>query len=397
MKRYTFFLAIFLLFPFSFDVKAHSGGTDANGGHNCSATSISSGLCTGYHYHNGSGSYTPPAAKPPYTSKVDYDNGYKAGYTKGLEMGYERESRKIEPSSGNADFIKGWSLGYQEGFDKGLDKIGKEEDDKRVKLEARTQARKDGTAAFVSGKAETAYQYSTGHSAIFIATYEEAFKLAWNQKEAYEAGYKQGLEQDAIDMPEKFQRKPIDSEYKKGYYAAVRKRDVAEMTKYKKEGHALGYAAKELILPQNIAKDIYSDAFVKAYDRGIKKREEEVRGEGFKFAFEQVEFSTPVYEGENLLTEWFTEGYESNEIAAEIKSVASKLGEESKEYIIPEEYQVSEEAVALYDLLFAEGQDIRERKQRNMLMSVGAVVILIIGGVFFRKSLPLKSRFSYIK
>ena len=31
----------------------HSGRTDKNGGHNCSAASIQKGLCTGYHYHNG--------------------------------------------------------------------------------------------------------------------------------------------------------------------------------------------------------------------------------------------------------------------------------------------------------------------------------------------------------
>ncbi|WP_246469388.1 YHYH domain-containing protein [Cohnella nanjingensis] len=30
---------------------AHSGRTDKNGGHNCSAKSKQKGLCTGYHYH----------------------------------------------------------------------------------------------------------------------------------------------------------------------------------------------------------------------------------------------------------------------------------------------------------------------------------------------------------
>ena len=32
---------------------AHSGRTDANGGHKCSEKSINKGLCTGYHYHSG--------------------------------------------------------------------------------------------------------------------------------------------------------------------------------------------------------------------------------------------------------------------------------------------------------------------------------------------------------
>lgn len=34
---------------------AHSGRTDANGGHNCSQKSKDKGLCTGYHYHNDGG------------------------------------------------------------------------------------------------------------------------------------------------------------------------------------------------------------------------------------------------------------------------------------------------------------------------------------------------------
>ncbi|SFK93546.1 hypothetical protein SAMN03159341_102249 [Paenibacillus sp. 1_12] len=34
---------------------AHPGRLDSNGGHNCSAASVKKGLCTGYHYHNGSG------------------------------------------------------------------------------------------------------------------------------------------------------------------------------------------------------------------------------------------------------------------------------------------------------------------------------------------------------
>jgi hypothetical protein len=35
---------------------AHSGRTDSSGGHNCSAKSVSKGLCSGYHYHNGGSS-----------------------------------------------------------------------------------------------------------------------------------------------------------------------------------------------------------------------------------------------------------------------------------------------------------------------------------------------------
>lgn len=62
MKRFVVVLVILLL-PAS-SVGAHSGRTDANGGHNCYV-----GACAGtYHYHNGGGSYTPPPdPEPVYT------------------------------------------------------------------------------------------------------------------------------------------------------------------------------------------------------------------------------------------------------------------------------------------------------------------------------------------
>src|SRR5690606_22952454 len=49
----TIFVLIIMASPFA---EAHSGRTDAKGGHNCSQKSISKGLCSGYHYHNGGSS-----------------------------------------------------------------------------------------------------------------------------------------------------------------------------------------------------------------------------------------------------------------------------------------------------------------------------------------------------
>lgn len=44
-------IAVALLVGTSSSAFAHSGRTDKNGGHNCSAKSKQKGLCTGYHYH----------------------------------------------------------------------------------------------------------------------------------------------------------------------------------------------------------------------------------------------------------------------------------------------------------------------------------------------------------
>ena len=49
---------------------SHSGRTDSNGGHNCSAKSKAKGLCTGYHYHNGGGSSRSSTRTRTTTSQV---------------------------------------------------------------------------------------------------------------------------------------------------------------------------------------------------------------------------------------------------------------------------------------------------------------------------------------
>lgn len=49
---------------------AHSGRTDSSGGHNCSAKSISKGLCTGYHYHNGGSSNSGGTSSSSSNTKI---------------------------------------------------------------------------------------------------------------------------------------------------------------------------------------------------------------------------------------------------------------------------------------------------------------------------------------
>ncbi|MFC5528347.1 YHYH domain-containing protein [Cohnella yongneupensis] len=50
-KLFVILIALAVLVGTSSSVYAHSGRTDKNGGHNCSAKSKQKGLCTGYHYH----------------------------------------------------------------------------------------------------------------------------------------------------------------------------------------------------------------------------------------------------------------------------------------------------------------------------------------------------------
>lgn len=67
-KLFSILAPALLLFLLPSNILAHSGRTDSSGGHNCSAKSISKGLCTGYHYHNG-GSVPVPAYAPVITAR----------------------------------------------------------------------------------------------------------------------------------------------------------------------------------------------------------------------------------------------------------------------------------------------------------------------------------------
>jgi hypothetical protein len=78
-------IMILIMGLLSFDSLAHSGRTDSSGGHNCSAKSVSKGLCSGYHNHNSGNvpKTITPKYKKSYSTKynrkdwphwIDYDN-----------------------------------------------------------------------------------------------------------------------------------------------------------------------------------------------------------------------------------------------------------------------------------------------------------------------------------
>lgn len=125
MKNKKVLLTITLLLLISlacvFNVFAHKGRTDGNGGHrdnnNVSGLGSYHYHCGGYpaHLHrNGVCPYTTPSSSSSsssnsssYTSEYDegYDDGYDYGYDKGYDEGHE----------------DGYNKGYDDGYDRGYD------------------------------------------------------------------------------------------------------------------------------------------------------------------------------------------------------------------------------------------------------------------------------------
>ena len=107
MKRFIFIgVVVSILLVSCLAVLAHSGRTDANGGHWDTSTGT-------YHYHTGesAGESTGSSYLSWKIANNELSNKYKEGYDKGYEVGY---------AEGNDDgFQGGYDKGYDEGYNKG--------------------------------------------------------------------------------------------------------------------------------------------------------------------------------------------------------------------------------------------------------------------------------------
>jgi hypothetical protein len=96
------FITLTILLLFTTVASAHSGRTDANGGHNCSQKSKDKGLCTGYHYHN-SGKSSGSSRSSSGTSSESGSSGSSSkdntGRTNSSSVDTKNTAAKYEKSS----------------------------------------------------------------------------------------------------------------------------------------------------------------------------------------------------------------------------------------------------------------------------------------------------------
>lgn len=146
----------------------------------------------------------------------------------------------------------------------------------------------------------------------------------------------QGLKQHEIEFSKSCDRETLRTRFEEGHEEGVKERDEKEIDKLTKQGEAVGYEVAGLVIPKEATKESYNTAFEKGYNQVMVKREVEVKQEGYNSTFKQMDFVNEVYTYNEVLSAWYEEGYEENEIAAEIKEQAQALGEESDEYVIAE-------------------------------------------------------------
>ncbi|MCM3745102.1 YHYH domain-containing protein [Sporosarcina luteola] len=388
-------IVLFTLSLFENVALAHPGRTDGNGGHTCRTNCAKWGLKTGeYHYHNGGGSssssgttYSKPKPKPqPTYSQADVDYGKNSGESQGYEDGYNRRYKNASTDMGNEGYKKGYASGYAAGYQEGLEKI-KEED---IQSGA-TLGEKDGKSALRKGENKEV-SMNDSKSDDWNSAYKVAFIKAYdyekNVQNAEQSGHNLGYTLAELVLPTEFDKdttfkKAFESHYKTGYKKRIEEEEKKHFELGRKDGYALS------LLAITSMDNRFLNSYEQGYEEGKSRRKEEVIAEGHQSAFVNFYYpETDEYDNQELI-DWFKEGYDSNEIAVQVKDSAFDNGYANSQYVIPEEFKVNGASIALYDSLFKEGQEVRTReKKENMKTATGVSLTaggIAMGGYLLRK------------
>lgn len=347
---------------------AHPGRTDANGGHTCRTNCEKWGLQYGeYHYHNkpaSSSGATSPAPSQNNNGAVEAERKAEAQRNAEAEKQREAEAqRKVEEEKQRA-------AEEQRKAEEERQRVAEEQrkaEEARKREEAQRQAdmekgqlegQKDGETDFKAGKNDT-----ESHLAGKSDTYKEAFKTAYvaawsleeQKKTHFEKGKEQGLAQEAMDDSQ------VAPEFKSNFADGFKVGNKERTERIEKEQAELGENAGKKLAeknPGNREKDVYVKAYETAYEKGYKSTKKAVEKAGYKYAFENYDLKVPAkYEKNESLKKWFTEGFKSNEKAAEIREEGYKKGDSWLSFFyknfVPSEYKEHKE---LYEQAIEKGK-----------------------------------------
>jgi hypothetical protein len=249
--------------------------------------------------------------------QTDTANGEKKGYNQGLKDGYDEVAVNDSTSEGSEAFKTGYSSGYNKGYDEGKKKIEAE----------KTKATEDG--------------------------------------------YALGKKQDKIAIPAGYAKHPgLKGSFESGFNKAVAERVEAKKKEYQDLGYKDGKQDKHAP-----PKDL-NEKYVKAYQEGYDKAQEELKTEyykmGYEAAFTMLKYKDPKLPNDKF-TLWYKDGFNSNKQIQEIKEYAYSSGENGEQYSIPSKYKKGEEILKHY---YAKGyKQYEEEQKQNQATAAGGIGI----------------------
>ena len=400
MKRIICILCFLFFLPAIEQIYAHSGRTDSSGGHNCSDTSISKGLCEGYHYHNGGNSSSTQTEAPAaninekdcsdfatYEEVVDYWN--KKGYS----------------ASNDPENLDGWGNGVVDDgipceppsdYDKTKINNSKEQlvfkqeqvDRDNGKKEGYTQGKEDGYSgkqdnAEISSQSEL---YKEGYKEGYQAGFKEGENRITSEKSAvFEEGYELGKGKSVIQIPELYTSNPmLVNAFQEGFDKAVQEKTEAKKKEYRSQGYEEGL--EDVHNPPSHLEDQLIQAYIEGYEEAQGELQEKYLSEGYEDAFTQLQYSIPNLGNEKFIM-WYKEGFYSNTEVQKIREAAKELGESGGDYAVPSSYKKGEIIYKHFYQLgydkYVEAQKEKKAATNTATTGIGLTVLMWLGRRFY--------------
>lgn len=391
MYKKIVFFTLLLTFLFGTMTYAHSGRTDSSGGHNCSEKSKAKGLCSGYHYHNGGGA-TNSTSTTTYSNDKDcsdfatYDevvrywnsNGYSATYDPENLDGWgngqvddgipceapsdydktqiNNSAEQIQYNNDQLDITNGDKQGYAQGVNDGYQEVTKNN--------------------VVSNESDA---FRQGYKSGYDKGYDEGKnKIIADKAKANDEGYAQGQKQDKIAIPKDYtSHQSLKKSFEDGFNKALTERTEIK----KKEYIALGYddGQKDTYSTPKGVEEIYVTSYQQGYDKAQSELKEEYTQQGYNAAFTMIEYKEPNVENEKF-SEWFNEGFLSNEEVGKIKNAGLSLGQQGEDLVIPSEYKKGEVIFTYYYGSGLKEYEDQQMANRNAIAGgIGAATLAWLG------------------
>ncbi|MDC7724356.1 hypothetical protein PNF31_26900 [Priestia megaterium] len=321
--------------------------------------------------------------------KMIFDRLYEEGYQLGEEDGRSEKPYENFKASQflnyTAEESQWFLMGYTVGYEKA--KRNKEDETKVIGEQESSAGEQTGYQQGLEDYKHATVAYTPPQTPAKSKDWNKGFSLGYTKAieimdlsiKAKKDGHTQGLEGEALNMPNLYSADEITREaYEEGFQSGQQEQVEKLKKEYKQEGYKQGYALKNLSVPSDLSSEV-ATAFEQGYSNGEKQRHKDVRQEGFNAAFTYTTYHSPsAYQTNTRLLETYKEGFQSNKVANQLRKEAYEEGWKlGHTMTIPAKYKHTKPAVAMYKHYYELGQ----KKQRQTVFEVFIGLLVLISGI----------------
>ena len=321
--------------------------------------------------------------------KMIFDRLYEEGYQLGEEDGNnEKPYENFKYNQGfnyTAEESQWFGMGYTVGYEEA--KRNKEDETEAIEEQESSAGEQAGYQQGLEDYKHATVAYNPPQTPAKSKVWNKGFSLGYTKAievmdlsiKAKKDGHTQGLEEEALNMPELYSTDEITKKaYEEGFQSGQQEQEDKLKKEYKQEGYKQGYALNALSVPSGLSSEV-AKAFEQGYSKGEKQRHKDVRQEGVNAAFTYTTYHSPsTYQTNTRLLETYKEGFQSNKVANQLRKDAYeegwKLGDTPT---IPAKYKHTKPAVAMYKHYYELGQ----KKQRQTVFEVFIGLLVLISGI----------------